>query len=195
MLNAFITLALRTITEPRVVASELVAMNFERRILWLALFLVVVLNTLIYQLSLIIAPPPETLPSFFTSPVPFAGLVGAGLVLSVYALTFAGRFLGGKAKLEQIMTLLIWLQYLRFAVQVIMILLMPVLPGLAGLLVFAASLYGMWLLLQFVDVAHGYNSLFTSFGALVFAAIAIMLGVAILLSLIGVQNMGLTPYV
>ncbi|OED46561.1 hypothetical protein ACH42_03770 [Endozoicomonas sp. (ex Bugula neritina AB1)] len=195
MLNGFFTLAVRTLQEPRTVADELISMRIERRVLWLALALVVVLNTLIYQLSLVIAPPLQELPFIFTSPVPFAVIVGSGLVLSIYSITYAGRFLGGKASLNDIMVLLVWLQYLRFAVQVLMVVLMPIASGIAGLLVFAASLYGIWLVLQFVDVAHRFDSLFTSFGTLVFSVLGIMLGVAILLSLLGIQNLGLTPYV
>lgn len=195
MLNAFVTLALRTVGEPRTVAAELIGMQINRRVLWIALVLVVILNTIAYQLPLIITPPQGALPVLFTSPVPFAVLVGAGLVLSIYSITFAGKALGGKATLNSIMTLLIWLQYMRFAVQVIMLLLMPIAPGIAGLLALAASLYGMWIVLQFIDIAHEFSNLFTSFGTLLFSALGVMIGLAIVLTLLGVQNMGLTPYV
>ena len=195
MLNSFITLALRTLSDTRSVAQELLAMRFERSVLWTALALAVVLNAIAYQFSLVISPPTVELPLIFASPIVFAGLIGGGLVLSVYATTYAGRFLGGTATLEGIMTLLVWLQFLRFTVQVITFFLMGIIPGLAGLLVLAASLYGIWLLLQFIDVAHGFNNLFTSFGALLLSGLAIMLGLAIVLSFLGIQNMGLTPYV
>jgi len=195
MLNAFVTLAVRTLTDPRAVAADLMGMSLPRNTLWIALALAVVLNTLVYQLTLVIAPPPMPLPGLLASPVAFAVFVAAGLVLSIYALTYVGRTLGGKGSLETIMTLLIWLQYLRFAVQVLALVLSPVIPGLAGLLVFAASLYGIWLLLNFVDVGHGINNLITSLGVLIMTMLAITLGLAMLLSLVGIQNLGLTPYV
>ncbi|MGB7316749.1 MAG: YIP1 family protein [Planktotalea sp.] len=195
MLNALGTFALRTISEPRDVAAELLGMRIEKQTLWIALGLVVVLNTIVYQVGLIASPPNFEIPALFSSPVPFAILVGVGLVLSIYSLTYAGRILGGQAKVQGMMVLLIWLQYLRLAVQLLVLLLMPIMPGIAGILVFGASLYGMWLVLQFVDVAHGFNNLFTSFGTLVFSGLGIMLGLAIVLTLLGVQNMGLTPYV
>ncbi len=195
MLNAFVNLALRTISEPRKAAVDIMNMRPSRSVLWSALVLAVVLNTLVYQFSLFISPPQVQLPIIFTSPIIFAVLIGSGLVLSIYAVTFAGRFIGGKAVLDKIMALLIWLQFLRFAVQVAAFLLMPIMPGIAGLLVLCATLYGMWLLLQFIDVAHEFDNLFTSFGALVLSGLGIMLGLAILLSVLGVQNMGLTPYV
>lgn len=195
MLNALFSLALRTLQDPRTVASEIIAMRLDRQMLWIALVLAVVLNTIVYQVSLVISPPPMDLPTVFSSPLLFAVLIGSGLVLSVFSLTYAGRVLGGKAVLEDIMSLLIWLQYLRFAVQVAALILTPVIPGLTGLLVFAASLYGIWLMLQFIDVGHGFNNMLTSIGALGLSALMIMLGMAIVLSIVGVQNMGLTPYV
>ncbi|MGH1579253.1 YIP1 family protein [Planktotalea sp.] len=195
MLNTFLNLAVRTVSEPRKVAAELLQLQIERRTLWIALALAVVLNTIAYQISLVLAPPPGPMPVFFSSPIIFAVLIGAGLVMSVFSITYAGRFIGGKARLEGVMTLLIWLQYLRFAVQLATVLLLPIIPGLVALLVLGATFYGMWILLQFIDVVHEFDSLFSSFGALVLAALGIMLGLAILLSFFGVQNLGLTPYV
>ncbi|WP_293450760.1 hypothetical protein [Planktotalea sp.] len=195
MLNAFLNLAVRTVTEPRSVAAELLAMRLDRTMLMMALGLAVVLNTIVYQLSLLAAPPTSNLPILFTSALIFALFIGLGLVLSIVSVTYAGRFLGGKATLEGIMTLIAWLQFLRFGLQLVTFVLMPIIPGLVGLLALCATLYGMWLLLQFIDVAHEFYNLFTSFGALVLAGLGIMLGLALAISLLGVQNMGLTPYV
>lgn len=195
MLNAFVTLAMRTLTDTRAVAQELLDMRISRPVLWLALALAVVLNALIYQVSLVLSPPAGPLPMLFASPLIFAMLIGGGLVLSIFATTYAGRALGGKATLEGIMTLLVWLQFLRFAVQIVSFVLMPIMPGLVAVLVLSASLYGIWLLLQFVDVAHEFNSLFVAFGALMLSGLAIMIGLAIILSMLGIQNMGLIPNV
>lgn len=195
MLNVLLPLAMRTISQPREAAAEILSMRPERSILWSALALAVVLNTIVYQLSLVLTPPQGPLPVMFTSPIIFAGFIGAGLILSIYSLTYAGRFIGGKANVESVMVLLIWLQFLRFAVQLAAFVLTIIVPGIAGLLVLGATLYGMYLLLHFIDVAHEFNNLFTSFGALVLSGLGIMLGLAILLSMLGVQNMGLTPYV
>ena len=195
MFNLFLTLAMRTVQQPREAAAELLQLNISRSVLWSALALAVVLNTLAYQLSLYTSPQQVELPLIFSSPFIFAVLIGAGLVLSIYSITFAGRFIGGKAILDQVMVLLIWLQFLRFSVQIVAFLLTAFVPGLAGLLVLFATLYGMWILLQFIDVVHEFNSLASSFGALLLSGLGIMLGLAVLLSLLGVQNMGLTPYV
>ncbi|MEP5154083.1 YIP1 family protein [Planktotalea sp.] len=195
MLNTFLTLFARTLSEPRTVAAELINMRFERSSLWLALGLAAVLNAIAFQFSQLLTPSEIALPIIFSSPVVFALLIAAGLAMSVYSFTFVGRFFGGTATLEGLMTLLIWLQFMRFTVQVLAMVLVFIVPSLAGLLVLGASIYGMWLLIQFIDVAHAIESTFTSFGILVASGLAIMIGLAILLTLLGVQNMGLTPYV
>lgn len=195
MINPLFELAVRTVKDPRSAAMQLAGLNIARRHLWLALALAVVLNTIVYQISLVLAPPNVVLPALFTSPLLFAVVIGAGLIISIFSLTYAGRFLGGTGELNVIMTLLIWLQFLRFALQLVAFVLAPFIPGLAGVLVFAASLYGIWLLLQFIDVGHGLNSLATAFGVMFLATLGIMIGLAVILSLLGIQNMGLTPYV
>lgn len=193
MFNAFIALALRTIMQPRDAAEEIIALRPNRSTLWSALCLAVVLNTIAYQFSLVMSPPSMALPLLFSSPFVFALLIGFGLVLSVYSVTYMGRFIGGSAILENVMALLIWLQFMRFAVQLAAVVLVPLVPGLAGLLVLFSTLYGMWILMQFVDIAHGFDNLFSSFGTLFLSGIAMMLGLAILLSIFGIQNMGIGP--
>ena len=195
MLSAFINLMIGTLSQPRDAAAEILSIRPNRSVMWSALVLAVLLNTMVYQISLFASPPQVALPVIFSSPIIFAILIGSGLVLSIYSITYAGRFIGGRAVLDDVMALLIWLQFLRFAVQLAAFLLMPIIPGIAGLLILCATLYGMWLLLQFVDVAHGFENLLTSFFALIISGLGIVLGLAILLSLLGVQNMGLTPYV
>ncbi len=195
MLSAFINLMIGTLSQPRDAAAEILSIRPNRSVMWSALVLAVLLNTMVYQISLFASPPQVALPVIFSSPIIFAILIGSGLVLSIYSITYAGRFIGGRAVLDDVMALLIWLQFLRFAVQLAAFLLLPIIPGIAGLLILCATLYGMWLLLQFVDVAHGFENLLTSFFALILSGLGIVLGLAILLSLLGVQNMGLTPYV
>lgn len=195
MFNTYLTLFMRTLSEPRSVAAELIEMRFERPALWLALALAAVLNAIAFQISQVLTPTGGALPPLFSSPVFFTLLIAAGLVMSIFAFMFVGRSLGGTATLEAMMTLLIWLQFMRFAVQIVAVVLVFILPAIAGLLVLGASVYGIWLLIQFIDVAHGLNSIATSFGILIAAGLAIMIGLAILLTLIGVQNMGLIPYV
>jgi len=195
MLSAFINLMIGTLSQPRDAAAEILSIRPNRSVMWSALVLAVLLNTMAYEFSLFASAPQVALPVIFSSPIIFAILIGSGLVLSIYSITYAGRFIGGRAVLDDVMALLIWLQFLRFAVQLAAFLLMPIIPGIAGLLILCATLYGMWLLLQFVDVAHGFENLLTSFFALILSGLGIVLGLAILLSLLGVQNMGLTPYV
>lgn len=195
MLNFIVSLAVQTVMQPRQAAARLSAYELPRAQLWPGLALVVVLNALAYQLSVLSAELPAGFPSLLASPLLFTAMLALGLILTIYAIYYVGRALGGKGSFERIMTLLIWLQVMRLLVQLAAFILTPLSPALGGLLVFGASLYGIWIVLNFVDVGHEINSLFTSFGILVMSLLAIMLGMAVALSIIGIQNLGLTPYV
>lgn len=195
MIQSFVELGLRTVKEPRIVAKELIHLRVDRSHLWTALALAVVLNTLVYQITFLATPQNDIAPLIMIGPIGFAVVIGVVLMLSVVSLVYAGRTLGGKAQFDTVLKLLIWLQYLRFVVQIAALVLTPIIPGLAGLLVFGASLYGIWLLLNFVDVAHEFNSLFISMGVLLMSFFGIIIGLAVFISVVGTGVIGLTANV
>ncbi|MFP4043874.1 MAG: YIP1 family protein, partial [Rhodosalinus sp.] len=118
-------------------------------------------------------------------PVPFALFLAAGLVGTIYALWYVGRMLGGEGALGDIMVLLVWLQALRLVVQAALLMLVPLSPVLSSLVVLAAAAIGFWILLNFIDVAHGYGNLLKSLGALALSVLAMALGLTFLVTLFG----------
>jgi hypothetical protein len=178
-------LAIETIRNPREAARQLIGLNLPINALWTALALVVVLNAGVYSLSNVISPPPADLAVPTIAPVPFALFLGAGLVGTIYALWYVGRTLGGEAGLADIMVLLVWLQALRLVVQAALLVLVPLSPVLSSLVVLAAAVIGFWILLNFVDVAHGYDSLLKSLGAIALSVLAMALGLTLLVTLFG----------
>jgi hypothetical protein len=60
------------------------------------------------------------------------------------------------------------------------------LPALAGILMIAASLIGIWIMAHFVNEAHRLDSLGRAFGVLIAAFLAMVLGVSALLSVVGI---------
>lgn len=178
-------LAVDTIRTPREVARRLIDLQLPRDALWTALALVVVLNAGLYSLSNMMAPPPDDLAVPVVAPVPFALFLAAGLVGTIYALWYVGRTLGGEGSLGDVMVLLVWLQALRLVAQVALLVLVPLSPVLSSLLVLAAAVIGFWILLNFIDVAHGYGSLLKSLGALALSVLAMALGLTFLVTLFG----------
>ncbi|WP_372893596.1 Yip1 family protein [Rhodosalinus sp.] len=178
-------LAIETIRDPREAARRLLALDLPRSALWTALALVIVLNAAVYGLSNMLVPPPSDVPMAALSPVPFAAFLAAGLIGTIYALWYVGRALGGAGSLDDVMVLLVWLQALRLAVQAALLVLVPLSPVLSSLVVLAAAVIGFWILLNFVDMAHGYGSLLKSLGAVALSVLALALGLTLFVTLFG----------
>lgn len=179
------TLALTSITDPATAARQLLAFSVPREALWTALVLMAVLNAAIFTLSNILLPTPSPFPGLLNSPIAYFGIAAGGLILSIYAIFWIGRILGGTGALEDVMILLVWMQALRVVVQAVALVLVLTVPLLSALLVFAATLVGLYMLLHFVNQAHRFESLGRAAGVLIGAFVAIVLGLSLVLSLIG----------
>lgn len=188
-------LAILTVKAPAHASRVLLGMDVPRESLWTGLALVAVLNGLLFTLSNLMVPGPSPLPDMFMVPVLYTLLVAGGLILTVFALFWTGRFMGGTGSLDDIMLTILWLQGLRVALMVVVIVLILSIPVLSALLVFGASIYGLYILLHFINEAHRLNSLAKSAGVLVAAMAAIVLGLTLLISLFGGPISGLTAYV
>lgn len=188
-------LAVETLRNPADAAARLMTLNLPREALWTALVLVAVLNTLIYTLTNIMVPAPTQIPAMLDNPVVFFLIVAGGLFLSIHAIFWVGRRLGGSGNLGDILLLLIWLQALRVVVQAVTLVLLIVAPVMAAFLVLAAALLGVWILVHFINAAHQLNSLPRAAGILVASILALALGLSFLLSLIGTTFLGSAGYV
>lgn len=188
-------LAVLTVKSPAEASRVLLGWNVPREALWTGLALVAVLNGLLFALSNILVPGPSPLPDVFLVPILYSILVAGGLVLTIYALFWTGRFLGGTGSLDDIMLAILWLQVLRLVLMVVVLLLILTVPLLSVVLVFVGSIYGFYILLNFVNQAHRLNSLARSAGVLIAAMAAIVLGLTLLISLFGGPISGLSAYV
>jgi len=116
-------------------------------------------------------------------------------VVTVFAITFTGNWLGGEGGLGDVLVLIVWLQALRLAVQLVATVLTLVAPGLALILLMAVNLYGLWIFVNFIDVAHRFGSPLKALGVIALAGIGIVLGLVLMLSLIGASTVGVSAYV
>ena len=96
-----------------------------------------------------------------------------------------GYFMGGTGSLDDILSVMIWLQFLRVLVQVVSIVLLLTLPLLAALLTLAAAILGLWIFVHFIDQAHRFGSPLKSVGVIVASFIGMVMGLSILLALFG----------
>ncbi|MBK0326581.1 YIP1 family protein [Rhodobacteraceae bacterium F11138] len=188
-------LTVLSVKDPAAAARAVLQWPISREALWTLLALVAVLNAILFSVSNLLVPGPSPLPGLFNMPLVYCAIVAAGLVLTVYALFWTGRFLGGRGTLEAVLRVVLWLQVLRLLVQVAALVLVVTIPLLSALLVFAASIYGIYMLLHFIKQAHDLTSLGRSAGVVVGAMLAILLGLTLLISMFGGQIVGSSAYV
>jgi hypothetical protein len=192
-LDGFLKLALQSVTNPREVAALLLSIRPSREAIWIAFALVVVVNALVFSASMLITPGP--IPAFVASPVSFLLLQGGTLAGTILAFTYVGRLFGGRARLEEIALLMIWMQGLRVIVQGALLVIMPVSGMLAGLLTMVASGLGIWIVVNFLDEAHELGGLLRAVAVLILGVLAMAFGLSLLLTFAGFTPEGMTEYV
>ena len=194
-LDGFFRLAVNTVVAPRDVARLLLAMNLPPQALWLAFALVIVLNTLMFSASLMLVPADDLFGPVLANPTVFGAMLAVSVGALIVAVTLCGRPLGGQASLSQIAILVIWLQALRVVMQAVVALIGPFSLFLSGVVISAASVLGIWIFVNFIDVAHETGSLLRAGLVLLLAVVAMMLGLSLIFSLLGVQTGGIPGYV
>ncbi|MDR9484216.1 MULTISPECIES: Yip1 family protein [Sediminimonas] len=190
-----VALVVETVRRPADAARRILAWRIASSLLWMGFALTVVLNTLLFHISSLIYPMPSgaiAVPALFSSPFLYAAVMGGGLLLMALVLTQVGKMLGGVGRFEDVLTLLVWLQALRLAAQVIVLVLMALLPAFAALVTMAIGLLSLWILMNFINAVHGFDSLGRSFMALVLAILGISVGLSMLLALFGGVSVGMT---
>lgn len=185
-------LTAQTLTDPSAAARALIALRLPQGMLWQALVLMAVLQAMVYALSDLAVPGPPPLALLLGSPLQFFGIAMLGLILFVHAVHLFGRFLGGSGSLDDLLVVMVWLQCLRAAVQLIMLILSLTVPILAILLMFAATLFGIYITLHFVNQALQLDSLAKALFAFLGAVLMIAVGMSILLALVGAPIPGAT---
>lgn len=184
-------LALDTLRAPRHAARQILALRLDTSALWTALALIVVLNAILNGLTLPLLMAPDMLPAAFASPWLFALILGGSMVIGTFVLTWVGQIMGGRARLSDMLALVVWLQTLRLVVQAAAFVLYFVVPALSDMLALIAGLWGIWITIAFIDEAQGYGSVLKAIMVLVVTILGLAFGLSFFLLLIGVSSPGM----
>jgi len=130
------------------------------------------------------------IPPLFHSPILFALFMGGALVITVFSLTWIGHSLKGTAALMDVLVLIAWLQVLRLVLQIVILVLLLISPLLSSLTVVVSSLWGMVILVVFLDAAHNFNNIIKALMVLAIGIVAMVVGLSVMLGIIGVAVMG-----
>ena len=198
-MKAFIDLAVDTLRDPQTTAQRIMAWDLDSRLVYMALFAVAAINAIVTSAPVVLVPGSvddaarQAMPILTLMERPFVlfALVAGGLVVMVQALYWAGRAMGGQGRLADMLVLLVWLQGLRAAAQVVVFVLSLAVPMLAGLFALVVIVVAFWLLLHFISAAHHFGSLFQAFGLFASVVAGLFLGLMLILTLMGVSAGGL----
>lgn len=191
-MNQIVRLIARTFTDTPGVAQDLIAMRLNRGILWSSFLVIVCLSVLLFFVGSTIAPVGEDHVVAQFSPFMLALILGAVLILMVFALFYAGRMLGGTARFGHVLLMMIWLQIMAFALQLIQLAFYLIVPALLTLVSFVSTIFLFYALLQFVRVVHGFNNILMAFVTVVVASLGSIFGMAIVASVLGMTGQGLS---
>lgn len=185
-MNDLTALAADTLCDPRSAAARIIGLRLDMPTIWAALALGAVLNAMLFGINLILFPMTFPMPGIFLNPLFYAAVVAAGMAFTIFALTKVGVAMGGTGQFEDVAVLLVWLQYLRLAAQLALMVITLIFPVLGVMATLAVAFYSIWLLLVFLDTAHRFDSLGKSALVLVFALVGVILALSLVMGLMGV---------
>jgi len=178
-----------TLRNPTAASERILGLQLGRNILWPGLILASALNTIFFSLGNLLFPAAAA-PGFFASPLAMFVLLTGVLVLTIHALFWTGKMLGGEGELGDLLALMVWLQALRVLVQIAVIVLLLIAPMMSVLASLIAGVWGIWILLNFIKVAFRFPSLGKAAGVLLIATVGLVFGLLFLASVVGLTSAG-----
>jgi len=175
-----------TLVDPSAAARRILDGAIPREALWTLFLLVMVTSAFLTQLSVLIIPPDPEAAGFEIGAITVGVMVGGSILLTAAAATWIGRAFGGIAQLGDVLILTIWLQVVMIIAQVVQILVALIASGLEGIVVLASLGLLLWLLTNFIAVAHGFRALGQVFMMILVSFFAIAFGLSIVLVILGV---------
>lgn len=186
LMDQIVALARLTLKDPRSGARALLASDVPLPARTAGLVLVAVGSALFFHLGFLILPADDDALSQFMSQSPFRTaiiqwLILAATVLGIYRI---GRAFGGRGSLTDALLIVVWLQVIMLAVQIVQLLSLVLLPPLAGLVSLAGFILFFWLLTSFIAELHGFASRWAVLAGVIGSGFAIAIALAVVLSFI-----------
>lgn len=188
-------LFMTTLRNPAGAAQIVLSTNVSRTDIYLALIAGAALNTVLMGMTLLLFPLPEAWPGFISHPLSYFVIASGGLILFAHLLTWSGRGMGGVGTLDDMLKLMIWLQFVRIALQLVGLVITIALPPLGGLYSLAVTGVSLWIVLNFIQVGHGLETLGKALVVLFITFVGLIVGLSLLLALLGGGMLGVSSNV
>jgi hypothetical protein len=180
-------LALTSLINPREAARVLINSGLRPGFGWALFALGTVLSGLLGHLAtgLILTPPGAT--PIDISPFALTGLQALSQGIVVLAAHALGRAAGGRARFDQVLILMAWVEILLVGIHALDLAFLLVLPPLAGILPLFGVIAALWVMANFLTKAHGFASPLPVLGAIIGASMLFGVVLLTLLDRLGIQ--------
>jgi len=192
MLMQLVAVSIRT---PRDAARMIMAIDLPRALRWQVLFLFVLIGAILAVfLTYLITGHAVLYVGFIqVQPIAAAMVTASGSVLTVFAIYWVGRALGGTGHFADAISVVAWLQFVVVTFQVAQLAVFIVMPPLAAVIDLAGTLLSIWLLTNFIAELHGFKSLSKVFVMILVTLFAFAFGLSLILTAIGLSVPGVAP--
>lgn len=174
-----------TFQDPRRAVRALLAEDVPMRARTAGLLLVAVVSALLASLQLGTSPQAVDPFSAFMLASPFRAAVVQWLflALTVVLIHRVGKAFGGRGSFPDALLIVVWLQLLTLALQLMQLVASLVAPPLAGLIGLVGFVLFLWLMTAFIAELHGFASRGLVFLGMILTAIAtgFVLGIVLIL--------------
>jgi hypothetical protein len=194
-LPTLLQLVLLSVRSPREGARTVIGLDLPRTIRWQALLLFVVIGAMLaiaitYLITgnavLYIGLAP-------VQPLAAAIMTASGAVMTVFAIFWIGRAMGGSGRFADTISVVAWMQAIVICLQIAQLAVFLLIPPLSVLADITATMISVWILTNFIAELHGFKSLAKVLGMIVVSLFAIAFGLSMILAMIGFSVPGVSP--
>ena len=183
------SLFIETITTPREVARQIIALGISRRTSIMCVIFTICITVILFFLDLNSSANSIILPLLMHHPLVLAFVMIFGTIWSAFVIGFFGKILGGNDNIDNILVLLAWGQAVQVGFQVMATLIAFLSIQLAALFQLGVFFIYIWIFISFIDVALKFENLFKAFFVTFSGLIAAFISVSMVLSLfVGLFN-------
>ncbi len=185
LMDRMLALAKLTLQNPRQATRALLAEGVPTPARTAGLMLVAVVSAVIASLQIRLGPPGMDPLSAMILASPFLAAVvqWVFLALSVVLIHRVGRAAGGTGSFADALLIVVWLQCLTLALQLLQLVALVIAPPLAGIIGLGGFVLFLWLMTHFIAELHGFRNRGLVFLGMVLTALVagLVIGMAVIL--------------
>jgi len=173
-----IQLLREAVTDPRGNARRLLGLGLSPQVARIGMALAAVVSVLVLYVGSAMN---GLAVSGMPSPVPMVVVQVSAILVTALAVHFIGGRFGGRGRFNDALLLVVWLQIVLVAVQLLQLAVLVVIPPMASVITLAAIALFLWMLTGFVAELHGFTSLARVFAGIIasFLALSVLLAVVL----------------